>query len=51
VLGLLPMALGLGAGSELRRPMAPTVIGGLITATALTLLIIPAVCSVLDRRR
>jgi HAE1 family hydrophobic/amphiphilic exporter-1 len=51
VLGLLPMALGLGAGSELRRPMALTVIGGLITSTALTLLIIPAVYSLLDRSR
>jgi HAE1 family hydrophobic/amphiphilic exporter-1 len=51
VLGLLPMALGLGAGSELRRPMALTVIGGLITSTLLTLLIIPAVYSLLDRRR
>ena len=51
VLGLLPMAVGLGEGSELRRPMALTVIGGLITSTALTLLIIPAVYSLLDRRR
>jgi HAE1 family hydrophobic/amphiphilic exporter-1 len=51
VLGLLPMAIGLGAGSELRSPMALTVIGGLITSTALTLLIIPAVYSVLDRSR
>jgi HAE1 family hydrophobic/amphiphilic exporter-1 len=51
VLGLLPMAIGLGAGSELRRPMALVVIGGLITSTALTLLIIPAVYSVLDRRQ
>jgi HAE1 family hydrophobic/amphiphilic exporter-1 len=51
VLGLLPMALGLGAGSELRRPMALTVVGGLITSTALTLLIIPAVYSLMDRRR
>jgi HAE1 family hydrophobic/amphiphilic exporter-1 len=50
VLGLLPMALGLGEGSELRSPMALTVIGGLITSTALTLLIIPAVYSLLDRR-
>jgi HAE1 family hydrophobic/amphiphilic exporter-1 len=49
VLGLLPMALGLGAGSELRSPMALTVIGGLLTSTALTLLIIPAVYCVLDR--
>ena len=49
VLGLLPMAIGLGEGSELRSPMALTVIGGLITSTALTLLIIPAVYSILDR--
>ena len=51
VMGLLPMALGLGAGSELRRPMALTVIGGLLTSTALTLLIIPAVYRILDRGR
>ncbi len=50
VLGLLPMAIGLGAGSELRSPMALTVIGGLITSTMLTLLIIPAVYSLVDRR-
>ena len=41
VLALLPMALGLGAGDELRRPLAITVIGGLTVATLLTLLIIP----------
>jgi HAE1 family hydrophobic/amphiphilic exporter-1 len=51
VLGLTPMALGLGAGSELRRPMALTVVGGLITSTALTLLIIPAVYSLMGRRK
>jgi HAE1 family hydrophobic/amphiphilic exporter-1 len=51
VLGLLPMALGLGAGSELRRPMALAVVGGLITSTALTLLIIPALYSLMDRSR
>ncbi len=49
VLGLLPMALGLGEGSELRAPMALTVIGGLLTSTLLTLLIIPAVYSLVDR--
>jgi HAE1 family hydrophobic/amphiphilic exporter-1 len=49
VLGLLPMALGLGEGSELRSPMALTVIGGLLTSTLLTLLIIPAVYSLVDR--
>ncbi len=51
VLGLLPLAIGLGSGNELRRPMALTVVGGLITSTVLTLLIIPAVYSLLDRRR
>jgi HAE1 family hydrophobic/amphiphilic exporter-1 len=51
VLGLLPMALGLGEGSELRSPMALTVIGGLLTSTALTLLIIPAVYRLLDWSR
>ncbi|UCF67141.1 MAG: efflux RND transporter permease subunit [Acidobacteriota bacterium] len=49
VLGLLPMALGLGAGSELRTPMALTVIGGLLASTALTLLVVPALYSLLDR--
>jgi HAE1 family hydrophobic/amphiphilic exporter-1 len=43
VLGLLPMAIGLGEGSELRRPMALTVIGGLVASTVLTLVIIPVV--------
>jgi len=51
VLGLFPMALGLGEGSELRSPMAWTVIGGLVVSTALTLLIIPVVYSLLDRGR
>jgi HAE1 family hydrophobic/amphiphilic exporter-1 len=49
VLGLLPMALGLGEGAEIRTPMALTVIGGLLGATALTLLVIPALYSILDR--
>lgn len=51
VLGLLPMALGLGEGSELRAPMALTVVGGLLTSTLLTLLIIPAVYTLIDRGR
>jgi len=51
VLGLAPMALGLGEGGELRAPMALTVIGGLVTSTALTLLVIPAVYCLLDRGR
>ena len=50
VLGLTPMALGLGDGAEIRTPMAITVIVGLITSTVLTLIVIPTVYSVLDRR-
>ena len=49
VLGLLPMALGLGEGAEIRAPMAITVIGGLILSTMLTLVIIPVVYTVFDR--
>ena len=50
VLGLLPMALGLGEGAELRTPMALTVVGGLLTSTLLTLLVIPSLYTLLDRR-
>ncbi len=49
VLGLLPMAMGLGEGSEIRSPMAITVIGGLIVSTALTLVVIPIVYTIFDR--
>jgi HAE1 family hydrophobic/amphiphilic exporter-1 len=49
VLGLLPMAISHGEGSELRSPMAMTVIGGLLVSTALTLVIIPVVYTILDR--
>ncbi len=42
VMGLLPLALGLGDGAELRSPMAVTVMGGLISATVLTLFVIPS---------
>jgi len=49
ILGLLPMALGLGEGSELRAPLAITVIGGLSVATLLTLVVIPVVYDLLDR--
>ena len=51
IFGLLPMALGLGEGAELRTPMALTVIGGMLTSTLLTLLVVPAVYAVLDRKR
>ena len=50
VLGLLPMAIGMGDGAEIRTPMAITVIIGLMTSTILTLVVIPTVYSVLDRK-
>ena len=51
ILGLLPLALGFGEGAEMRAPMAITVIGGLLLATLLTLVVIPVVYSLLDRRQ
>ena len=48
VLGLLPMALGIGRGADLRAPMAISVIGGLIIATALTLIVVPVVYSIVE---
>lgn len=50
VLGLLPMAIGFGEGSEVRTPMAITVIGGLLVSTVLTLVVIPVVYSLMDRK-
>ena len=50
-LGLLPMAIGFGEGAEVRTPMAITVIGGLLVSTFLTLVVIPVVYSLLDRKR
>jgi HAE1 family hydrophobic/amphiphilic exporter-1 len=43
VLGLLPLALGLGEGAELRRPMAITIMAGLMVSTLLTLVVIPVI--------
>lgn len=48
-LGFLPMALSNGAGAEVQRPLATVVIGGLITATLLTLFILPALYLLLDK--
>jgi cobalt-zinc-cadmium resistance protein CzcA len=42
-LGFVPMALATGAGAEVQRPLATVVIGGLATATLLTLFVLPAV--------
>ncbi len=41
-LGFVPMALATGTGAEVQRPLATVVIGGLITATLLTLFVLPA---------
>jgi len=49
-LGLLPMALGLGEGAEVRAPMAIVVIGGLTVSTFLTLIVIPVVYLIVDRK-
>ena len=48
--GFLPLALAFGEGAEVRSPMAITVIGGLLISTLLTLLVIPVVYDLLDRR-
>jgi HAE1 family hydrophobic/amphiphilic exporter-1 len=50
-LGLLPMAVGFGEGAEVRAPMAITVIGGLLVSTFLTLVVIPVVYSLMDRKK
>ena len=48
VFGMLPTALKLGEGAELRAPMAIAVIGGLITSTLLTLVVVPVVYTLVD---
>ncbi len=49
--GLLPLALGLGAGAELQRPLALAVIGGLTLSTLVTLLIVPGLYGAIKMRR
>ena len=48
LLGMLPIALGWGAGAELRAPMAIVIIGGLVASTLLSLLVVPVVYATLD---
>jgi HAE1 family hydrophobic/amphiphilic exporter-1 len=48
IFGMLPVALGLGAGGEFRSPMAIAVIGGLITSTLLTLVVVPVIYSMVE---
>ena len=49
IAGILPIAIGFGAGAESRRPMGVAVVGGMITSTFLTLLVIPVVYVLLSR--
>jgi HAE1 family hydrophobic/amphiphilic exporter-1 len=48
VFGMIPLALGVGEGSEQRAPMAHAVIGGIITSTLLTLVVVPVIYTYLD---
>ena len=50
ILGLLPMAIGLGEGSEAQVPMARVVIGGLVTSTLITLVLIPVIYSLVEQK-
>jgi multidrug efflux pump subunit AcrB len=51
ILGMAPIALGFGAGAELRAPMAVSIIGGLITSTVLSLVVVPVVYTLVDDLR
>jgi cobalt-zinc-cadmium resistance protein CzcA len=49
-LGFVPMALGIGAGAEVQRPLATVVIGGIITSTLLTLIVLPLIYLMVEQR-
>jgi multidrug efflux pump subunit AcrB len=48
VLGMVPIAIGFGAGAELRQPMAVAIIGGLLTSTLLSLVVVPVLYTLLE---
>jgi HAE1 family hydrophobic/amphiphilic exporter-1 len=48
IFGMLPLAFAIGAGAEMRAPMARAVIGGLVTSTLLSLIVVPVVYTYLD---
>ena len=50
VLGLLPLTLGFGEGAELRAPLAIAIVGGLTSATLLTLLVVPVLYTLIARK-
>jgi heavy metal efflux system protein len=49
-LGFVPMALATGAGAEVQKPLATVVIGGLVSSTLLTLVVLPALCRIFARK-
>jgi len=51
IFGMIPLALGIGPGAEARAPMAHAIIGGLVTSTILTLVVVPVVYTLLDDLR
>jgi multidrug efflux pump subunit AcrB len=51
ILGMLPIALGWGAGAELRQPMAVAIIGGLITSSVLSLIVVPVLYTLIEDLR
>jgi cobalt-zinc-cadmium resistance protein CzcA len=50
-LGFVPMALNTGIGSEVQRPLATVVIGGIISSTLLTLVVLPALYLIFNKNR
>jgi cobalt-zinc-cadmium resistance protein CzcA len=50
ILGLVPLLVSTGVGAEVQRPLAAVVVGGLITSTALTLLILPLIYFIVESR-
>ncbi|MCU5783772.1 cation efflux system protein [Alcanivorax balearicus MACL04] len=51
MLGLMPMLLATGVGSEVQRPLAAVIVGGLVSATALTLLVLPSLYGLFSRKK
>ena len=48
LLGMAPMALGIGEGSELQAPLARVIIGGLLSSTLVMLVVVPVVCTLFE---
>ena len=50
IIGLLPMALAVGKGAGMRRPLSITIIAGLISSTILTLIVVPLIYDIISRK-